>query len=278
MDYVSFPNLGITIQLNKVALDLGFVKIHWYALIIVTGIILAYLLACKIAKKEGITADTMSDVLLYALPSAIIGARIYYVTFNFSQYKDNFWDAFKIYEGGIAIYGAIIGALISTYIYAKIKKIPFLKIFDIGAYGLFVGQAVGRWGNFVNQEAYGGETNNLFAMTGNQIQIDILGVEAGLLSRLTPEVNVHPTFLYESVWNILGLVILLFLYKKKTRDGQMFFLYLLWYGIGRFFIEGLRTDSLMLGVFRVSQLLAAVSVVFSVVMLIILGRKIDEQQ
>ena len=264
MDYVSFPNMGITIQLNKIALDLGFVKIHWYALIIVTGIFLGYLLACKIAKKYDVSADTMSDVLLYALPSSVICARIYYVIFNFSQYKDNFWDVFKIYEGGIAIYGAIIGALISTYIYTKLKKMSVLKIFDIGAFGLLVGQAVGRWGNFVNQEAYGEETNNFFAMTGNLIQ-----------KEMGENVLVHPTFLYESVWNTLGLVILLFLHKRKTKSGELFFVYIMWYGIGRFFIEGLRTDSLMLGSFRISQLLAAVSVIFSLIILVILRRKQD---
>jgi len=272
MDYVSFPNLGITLNLNKIAINLGFITIYWYALIIVAGIILGYLLACKIARKEDISADTMSDVLLYALPSAVICARIYYVAFNFSQYKDNFWDAFKINQGGIAIYGAIIGALISTYIYAKIKKIPFLKIFDIGAYGLLVGQAVGRWGNFVNQEAYGGITFNLFAMRGNIIN-EYLDMHSAALDTM----GVHPTFLYESIWNILGLILLLAIYKLKTKDGQMFFSYVLWYGFGRFFIEGLRTDSLMLGAFRVSQLLAAVSVVFSIIILIILRRgKQDE--
>ena len=266
MDYVSFPRLGITVWLNEIALDLGSVKIYWYAIIIVTGILLAYLLACKIAKKEGVSADTMSDVLLYALPSAIVGARIYYVAFNYSVYRDDFWGIFKINEGGIAIYGAIIGALISTYIYAKIKKISVLKIFDIGAFGLLVGQAVGRWGNFVNQEAYGEKTNNIFAMTGNQIQAEM---GEGVL--------VHPTFLYESIWNIFGLLLLLSFHKRKKKDGQMFFFYVMWYGIGRFFIEGLRTDSLMFYDFRVSQLLAAISVILSMVILLFMRRKPNEE-
>jgi phosphatidylglycerol:prolipoprotein diacylglycerol transferase len=271
-NYIKFPNLGLEFHIDRIAIHIGFISIYWYAIAIITGIILGLIISSYIAKKENINPDIIYDVLLYGLPSAIICARIYYVAFNFSQYKDNLFDIIKINEGGIAIYGAIIGALISTYIYTKSKKLNILKILDIGSFGLIVGQAVGRWGNFVNQEAFGKNTNGLLSMSGNLIKETLIDLKNSGIN-IDPNIGVHPTFLYESVWNLLGLFVLLFIHKRKYFNGQIFFSYLIWYGIGRFFIEGLRLDSLMLYSFRISQIVAIFSIIFSALLLYFLSKK-----
>ena len=266
---IAFPNLGLYFDINNVAISIGNLSIYWYALIIVTGIISAYFFAARIAKKEDISADTLSDVVLWAIPSAIVFARVYYVIFNFADYKNNFGAVFNIRGGGIAIYGAIIGACLSTYIYSRVKKISIWKVLDVGAFGLIIGQAVGRWGNFVNQEAYGGNTNNIFAMTGGKIKDDLIRMQNMGLN-VDPNMGVHPTFLYESLWNFFGLAVLIFVYKKlgkNKKDGQIFLSYLIWYGLGRYFIEGLRLDSLMFYQFRISQVLAGLSVIVCSVLL-----------
>lgn len=271
-NYITFPNLGLEFHINRIAIQIGFISIYWYAIAIITGILLGLLMASHIAKKENVNVDVIYDVLLYGLPSAIICARIYYVAFNFSQYQDNLVDVFKINEGGIAIYGAIIGAVASSYIYTKAKKLNILQIFDIGSFGLIIGQAVGRWGNFVNQEAFGGNTNGLFSMSGNLIKETLVDLQNSGVN-INPDIGVHPTFLYESVWNLFGLLVLLFIHKRKKFQGQIFFSYLIWYGIGRFFIEGLRMDSLMLYNFRISQIVAVFSVVISGIVLYYLSKK-----
>jgi phosphatidylglycerol:prolipoprotein diacylglycerol transferase len=271
-NYIKFPNLGLEFHIDRVAIHIGFISIYWYAIAIITGIILGLLISSYIAKKDHVNPDIIYDALLYGLPSAIICARIYYVVFNFSQYQDNLVDVFNIRAGGIAIYGAIIGALLSTYIYAKIKKLSIFQIFDIGSFGLIVGQAVGRWGNFVNQEAFGGNTNGPFSMSGNLIKETLVDLQNSGVN-INPDIGVHPTFLYESVWNLIGLFVLLFIHKRKKFNGQIFFSYLIWYGIGRFFIEGLRMDSLMLYNFRISQIVAIVSVFISGIVLYYLSKK-----
>ena len=198
----------------------------------------------------------MLDVILFGLPSAVICARIYYVVFSWSDYKNNWLDIFKIWEGGIAIYGAVIGACVSTFIYCKTKHISFKKVFDIGAFGLLIGQIIGRWGNFINAEAYGRETGTaLFRM-----------------QLLNQNITVHPTFLYESAWNLLVFLFLNGYEKYQKFEGELFLVYTTGYGIGRFFVEGLRTDSLWLGPVRISQVVALLCVVTGMV-LIILGRK-----
>ena len=213
------------------------------------------------------------DVLLFGLPSAIICARAYYVIFNFEAYKNDLWSIFNIHEGGIAIYGAVIGASLSTYIYAKVKKVDFLKLFDYGAAGLFVGQAVGRWGNFVNQEAFGGNYNGILEMKGNKISETLYNMYKSGIA-VDPSIGVHPTFLYESLWNVLGITIIAFIFKKKNHTGKPFAFYIGWYGLGRFFIEGMRTDSLMLTeTIRVSQVVAVLSVALSVLLFIFIERK-----
>ncbi len=253
---MAFPGLGI----GPFTISTGFsffgITIHWYGILIVLGIILAYIFSVKKGKSRGVDDDTLLDVILWGLPSAIICARIYYVIFSWSTYKDNFLDVFKIWEGGIAIYGAVIGACVSTFIYCRVKKISFRKIFDIGAFGLLIGQIVGRWGNFINAEAYGAETNT-----------------ALLRMRLVNQgVTVHPTFLYESLWNLLLFLFLNYYEKYQKFEGEIFLIYLTGYGFGRFFIEGMRQDSLWLGPLRVSQVLAALCVCFGIICLI-MGRK-----
>jgi len=243
MNNISFPGLGLSFDINPIALKIPFFGgIHWYGIIIAAGIILAVLYSAKEAVIEGEKAESITDLVLWALPFSIIGARTYYVLFSWESYRDSLLDVFKIWEGGIAIYGAIIGAVATSYVFCRVKKLNVLKIFDIACLGLLIGQSVGRWGNFVNAEAFGGKCDALWRMSIN-------GGEA-----------VHPTFLYESLWNFTGFILLAFLNKKRPFHGFTFFSYLVWYGIGRFFIEGLRADSLYMGPFRISQLVSGVIV------------------
>ena len=262
MNTISFPRLGISFDINPVAVEIPlFGGIHWYGILIGLGIVLAVLYCSRAAKKEGESVDSVTDIVLYALPVSVIFARTYYVVFSWNDYKDNFADVFKIWEGGIAIYGAVIGAVITAWIYCRVKKLNVLKVFDICCLGLFIGQAVGRWGNFVNAEAFGGYCKYLWGMSINGGQ------------------PVHPTFLYESLWNVLGFVIFSWLHKKRPFYGYTFFNYLSWYGIGRFFIEGLRPDSLYLGNIRISQLVALLCVLAGIFMICFLSeRHFDEKK
>lgn len=242
---ISFPGLGIGPFAIKEGFEfLGF-SIHYYGLIIGIGIVLAYIFALKTCHKHNLTKDNVTDILLYGLPSAIVCARIYYVIFKIEDFK-NFWEIFQIWNGGIAIYGAVIGAVLSTYIYCKIKKINVLNAFDIGAYGLLIGQVCGRWGNFVNAEAFGSITTLPWGMK---------------IANISENVLFHPTFLYESMWNLCVFIILLLRRDKRRFDGEIFFGYISLYGLGRVWIEGLRTDSLFLGPVRISQLVALLCVV-----------------
>ncbi len=254
---IAFPGLNIGPFTLKESFSFFGLTIHWYGVIIATSLVLAYLFGVKKGKGREIQSDTIIDVILYGLPSALICARLYYVIFSWSEYQNNLLDIFKIWEGGIAIYGAVIGACLSTCIYCRIKKVPFGKMFDVGAFGLLIGQTIGRWGNFVNAEAYGSETAHaLFRM-----------------ELLNKGITVHPTFLYESLWN-LTIFVLLNIYDKHRRfDGEIFVLYIVLYGLGRFFIEGLRTDSLWFGPVRISRIVALLCVVVGVVLWIILRKK-----
>ena len=243
MNNISFPKLGLSFDINPVLIEFDFLGgIRWYGVIIAIGILLAVLYCSYAAKREGEKSETITDTVIYSLPVSVICARTYYVIFSWEHYKDNFIDVFKIWEGGIAIYGAIIGALISATLYFKVKKLNVLKMYDICSLGLLIGQAVGRWGNFVNAEAFGGECSYKWGMSINGAA------------------SVHPTFLYESLWNTLGFVILSHINKKRPFYGITFFSYLLWYGTGRFFIEGLRADSLYIGNFRISQIVAGICI------------------
>lgn len=263
VNHILFPNLGLSLTLRESFQIFGF-SIYWYAVIIVTGMVLAVWYAIRMFPKKGLEQDDLFNMFLIALPTAIICARAYYVIFSWNDYKDNLWQIFNIRGGGLAIYGGVIGAAAVVLLYCNRKKISFAKVFDILAVGLLIGQAVGRWGNFVNAEAFGDPnrpTNLPWAMT-------ILGVAE----------NVHPTFLYESLWNAAGIILLLLYQKKLQRaDGELFLTYLLWYGLGRVWIEGLREDSLMLMTtplqIRVSQVLAGLSAFAGAVGIILLRRK-----
>ena len=256
MQRIGFPGLGIEFNINRVAFSIFGIEIYWYALIIVTGIILAYLYCTYECKRQGMNPEILTDVLLVGLPSSIVGARLYYVVFRWDYYKNNLIEIFNLRSGGIAIYGAIIFAVLSVYIYLRYKKINFFKIADIASIGLLIGQCIGRWGNFVNGEAYGRETTLLWRM-------DIYG-EA---------LSVHPTFFYESLWNLIGIIILSVLIRHKKKDGEIFLKYIMWYGTGRFLVEGLRTDSLMFYNLRVSQIVAVISVVVTFIIYISLMKK-----
>lgn len=246
---ISFPLLGEGFKLDiKSYLEIGSFRIHWYGIIIAIGFVLAVYYAIKRSKQFGLTEDNIIDMLICAVPLAIIGARAYYVIFSWEEYKDNFVDVFKIWQGGLAIYGGVIGAVVGLFIFSKWKKVKVGAIADVGGLGLLIGQAIGRWGNFINREAYGVKTTVAWRM--------------GLTNQYGT-FYYHPCFLYESLWNIIGFVILHFYSKKRKFDGEVFLLYLAWYGLGRAMIESLRTDSLYLfgSNLRVSQLVALLCVI-----------------
>ncbi len=247
MNTVGFPLFGIEFTMNPIAIPLPFGSggIRWYALIIMTGILLGLYAAVKETKRLGENPDHLYNMVLWGLPAAILGARLYYVLFSFAEYKDNLLSVFYIWEGGIAIYGGVIGAFLVGAIYCKKHKLSTWKFLDIGAYGFLIGQCIGRWGNFVNAEAYGTPTNLPWRM--------LINGQA-----------VHPTFLYESLWNLALFLLIWCTRKKRGFEGRAISLYMVGYGIGRLFIEGLRTDSLWLGNFRVSQLLSVVLIVLGV--------------
>ncbi len=263
---ISFPGLGIgEFEINSTAISadsLGFLKkifgeswggIAWYGIIITAGIMLAALYALRRAKQMGISGDDMLDIILVAVIVSVIGARVYYVLF-YGGY-DSLYDLIAVWNGGLAIYGAVIGGIISLIIMGKIKKVSPLKLLDIGASSIILGQAIGRWGNFMNAEAYGYETDLPWRM----------GIGSG-----ENAIFVHPTFLYESLWNLIGFFLIWYLFNKRKYDGQILLVYLAWYGFGRMLIEGLRTDSLWLvpGVIRVSQLVGAICFVLCTGLLI----------
>lgn len=260
MHPIKFPGFGLEFSIDPIAFEVFGKPIYWYGIIISMGFLLAMIIATMEAKRTGIDPEKFMDVVLIATPAAIIGARAYYVIFNWQAYRNNLSEIIAIWHGGMAIYGAIIAALITAVVYCKIKKVDLWKMFDVGALGFLVGQCIGRWGNFVNQEAYGGETSLPWRMEiFDQVQ--------------QAWVAVHPTFLYESLWNLVGFIALFWYRKKKRFNGELFLLYATWYGLGRFWIEGLRTDSLYWGAFRVSQLVAAVSVIVGILLVIYHRRK-----
>lgn len=256
---IAFPKLGIDLKINSVAFNIGAKPIYWYALIILTGFVLAILFCCHSAKKRNINTENIVDIALYGLIFGLIGARAYYVLFDLKSFIDNPLDIFKIWEGGLAIYGALIGAVISTFIMCKKRKLNFLEIADICAPGLFIGQIIGRFGNFVNAEVYGYETSSLFGMSINGAA------------------PVHPLFLYESLWNLLGLIIMLIFRNKKKTHGQVICFYAFWYGLGRIFLEGMRQPKYILyiidGVLGVSQLVSAILIIASAAFFMVLSGK-----
>lgn len=237
--------------MDPVAFEIFGAPVRWYGIIISFGIVLAALISIRASKNKGYTEDLVIDLLLFAVPISILGARLYYVAFSWDKYRDNLGDILNIRQGGLAIHGALIAAVLVTIVYGKIKKINFWTIADILAPGIILGQSIGRWGNFVNQEAHGGPTDLPWGI-------------------MIEGQRVHPTFLYESLWNLLvfGFLIWYRKYKSKVK-GETFLLYIALYSVGRFFIEGLRTDSLMLGSFRVAQLISLVSILVALIILVV---------
>ncbi|MGO4549393.1 prolipoprotein diacylglyceryl transferase [Paenibacillus sp. 2TAB23] len=228
-----------TLLLNPIAFSLGSIEVHWYGIILGTAALVGLLLAVQEGKRFGIKPDLFMDLLLLGVPSAIIGARIYYVAFKWDDYKGNLIDVFKIWNGGIAIYGAIIGAFICGFFYFRYKGYKFWRLVDITIPGMLVGQMIGRWGNFMNQEAYGGEVSEDFLR--NTLHLPSFIVD----QMLVEGVYRHPAFLYESIWSLVGLIVLFVLRRQRfLRAGELTATYFIWYSIGRFFIEALRTDSL----------------------------------
>lgn len=245
---ISFPGIGIApFDVNSVAFTIGSISIAWYALIITLGMIAAVIYTVFRAKKIGLKTDDIIDYALALIPTGIVGARLYYVLAEIERY-DSFAEVINIRNGGLAIYGGIIGGLIAAIVVCKIKKIPFLAFADCCVPGIILAQSIGRWGNFMNGEAFGTETD--------------LFIRMGLKNALTnyQTLYVHPTFLYESLWNLIGFIAINLFYKHKKYDGEILFLVFGWYGLGRMMIEGLRTDSLYSNLFgltfRTSQVLA----------------------
>lgn len=258
MNAISFPSLGIILNVNPVAFSIGAKDIYWYALIILAGFFAGGLFVYLTAEKHGLKKDYVWDIALYGLIFGIIGARLYYVLFSLDE-MDSFWDIFKTWNGGLAIYGGIIGALISTSVYCRVKHINLLNAFDVCCPGLFIGQAIGRWGNFVNAEVYGVETSLPWGMS----------INGGA--------SVHPLFLYESLWNLLGLVLLLLLRRKKHNNGQIFCFYIFWYSLGRLFLEGMRNTDYILylipNVLGISQAVALLGIAAGIIGYFVLRKK-----
>ena len=276
---IIFPGLG-GLEINP---PRGFTipgtdfTIYFYGVIIALGLILAVMYGLKRSRQFGIKQDDILDGVLWIVPFAIICTRAYYVLAKLENY-DTFWDVINLRDGGLAIYGGVIGAAIGVTVFARFKKIRLAALLDLVALAFLIGQFIGRWGNFINREAFGCYTDSIFAM---QIPESYLGNGTGdafdKLREMAVEINgvsyiqVHPTFLYESLWNLVGFIALHFLSKKRQYDGQIALGYVAWYGLGRALIEGLRMDSLYWGPFRVSQLLAAVSCVIAVVILMLMN-------
>lgn len=246
---ISFPLLGDWSIDPSASFTLFGRTFYWYGVIIAVGFILAMLYCARHCRRCGIGPDTLYDFLIWMIPIAIIGARLYYVIFQWGDYREHPIDALKIWEGGLAIYGGVIAGLLTGVVWCRKKKIPFGVMADVCAPGLLIGQCIGRWGNFVNGEAHGGPTTLPWGMT------------------IDGQSMVHPTFLYESLWNLTGFVLLHFYSKKRRFKGEIALLYAAWYGAGRAWIEGLRTDSLYIGSVRVSQLLAIISCIAAIAVL-----------
>ncbi|MDE8565542.1 prolipoprotein diacylglyceryl transferase [Anoxybacillus rupiensis] len=248
--------------LNPIALELGPLSIHWYGIIIGTGLLLGLYIATNEAAKRGLQKEVFTDLVLWAVPIALICARIYYVIFNWSYYSQHSDEIIAIWKGGIAIHGALIGAIVTTVVFAKKKNLSFWKLADIAAPSIILGQAIGRWGNFMNQEAHGGPVSREF--------LESLHLPDFIINQMYIEGSYyHPTFLYESLWDLIGFLILLILQRLNLKRGEVFLTYVIWYSIGRFFIEGMRTDSLMLtDNLKMAQVLSVVLVITSTVLIL----------
>lgn len=282
MTYVSFPGLGIEpFHMDRIAFSLFGIDVNWYGLIITCGMILSVLYALWHAKIEGVKSDDIIDLALFLIVFGVIGARLYYVIMEFDSYLvsgGSFWknltgtlyNIVAVWNGGLAIYGGIIAGFLAAVVVAKKKRLRFSVVADIAGPAVMVGQIIGRWGNFVNVEAFGAATDLPWRM-------GVLYSFDGGITFVT-EKFVHPTFLYESLWNLIGLILITYLYNKKKFHGQMFLSYMTWYGFGRMLIEGLRADSLYIGTIRVSQMVGLLTFLLGAVLLIYNFRKANKSQ
>ena len=251
-----------TIQpIDPIAIELGPIPVHWYGVIIGLAIILGLYIAIKEIEKRGLDKDAFMDLMLWAIPIAILSARLYYVLFEWKYYSQHPGEIIAIWNGGLAIHGALIGGVITAIVFTKKKGISFWQLADIVAPSVILGQAIGRWGNFINQEAHGGEVTRAF--------LENLHLPEFIINQMYINgTYYHPTFLYESIWNLVGFILLMLLRKANLRRGEMFLTYVIWYSVGRFFIEGMRTDSLMLTEsLRMAQTISVVLIIAAVVVL-----------
>jgi len=256
--------------LDRVFLELGPLTIYWYGVIIGAGVLLALYIATKESTKRGLPKDTFIDLVLFAVPIAIICARIYYVAFEWDYYSQHLNEIPQIWNGGIAIHGGLIGAVLTGIVFSRVKKISFWKLADIAAPSIILGQAIGRWGNFMNQEAHGGEVSRAF--------LESLHLPEFIINQMYINgTYYHPTFLYESLWNLAGFALLIALRRVNLRRGELFLTYVIWYSIGRYFIEGMRTDSLMLtDTLRIAQVISLVLIAIAVI-IIAIRRKTNKE-
>ncbi len=273
---VAFPHLGIYISELPKKFSVFGIDIALYGVIIAFGMLFGLLMACRQAKTTGQKTSVYSDYVIWGIIFSLIGARLYYVIFAWDHYKDDLLQIFNIRNGGLAIYGGVIAAFLSAYIFCRIKKYNFLLFWDTALCGLILGQAIGRWGNFTNQEVFGGYTDSFLAMRLNLANVNQTFVTDEMRAHIQTIdgkdfIQVHPTFLYESLWNLMVLLLMIFFTKKKKFHGEISLLYLVGYGVGRFWIEAVRTDQLKIGStgIPVSQLLAGICVVVGVVIWII---------
>jgi len=252
--------------MNPILLDLGFIQIHWYSVTMLLALLIGGYLALREAKKFGISENFMINLYFFLVPIALLGARLYFVAFHWDYYSNNFVEIFKVWEGGLAIHGGIIAGLLWIIFYTKRYKVSTFRVLDTLVVGLIIGQAIGRWGNFFNGEAYGPETTSTFLKS---IFIPDFIIEGMYIDGAYH----HPTFLYESLWCIIGFIILLFVRRTRyIKIGQVTCSYLVWYSIGRFFIESMRTDSLMLMNFKVAQLVSLIMFIVGIILFVVLGR------
>ncbi len=282
---ISFVHLGISIDHLQNSISIFGFRIAFYGIIIGFGILAGLWVATRDAKRRGQDPDIYLDFVLYAIIISIMGARIYYVMFDWDNYKDDLLQILNLRAGGLAIYGGVIGAVITLIVYARVKKLSFFSLADTGCLGLITGQIIGRWGNFFNCEAFGGYTDSLFAMRIRRALVNENMISKELLNHLIVRdgveyIQVHPTFFYESIWNLCVLAFMLWYRKRKRFDGEMLFIYLLGYGLGRVWIEGLRTDQLIFfstGI-PVSQALSLILVVISTLVLFCKHRQIRKKR
>lgn len=278
IDKIFFPDLGWEMVVKSDAFTIFGLTIKWYGIMITIGMILAVIYCFKRMRSYGLDPDRVIDVVFFGLIGGIIGARAYYVIMDWDNYKDNISEIFSIRDGGLAIYGGLIGAIIIGAIVAKIRKVKFIPLLDLAGMGFLIGQGFGRWGNFFNHECFGENTTLPWGMTSARISAYLSSNAENIFTttgiQVDPSLPVHPVFFYESLWCFIGFLLIHLYSKKRKFDGELFLFYIGWYGLGRFVFEGLRTDSLMIGHLRVSQIVAAISVIAAVAIVAIVRRKI----